>query len=356
MIAGSIERIDPLDDTALTAGDGTVEFNNHVRATFEGVTCPSGAPYDFPVPRTDDPDPSHRIRHVILVIRENKTYDALFGDYAGPPGDPADGDPDLTLVPRDQMATVFPNIRALADAFAIGDNFYSNAELSHQGHGWTTAGRTTDSTERMRLQTDRRGTRPTQLTGLAPIGNPEEGDIFSAMTRAGITTEDWGEIVGLATTSQRAVTRYPGSFWNTTFADIVKASAFTDFVQGRNIYGMNRRIAAHWSTSPTSSSRTITPPEARRVTDAAELLRRQRRGHGLSHRRRIALELLARDARRGHRRRSRGAAAIMSTRTARSCCWRHRGSGADTFRTHTATSRRCTTPSSGSSASRHTTH
>ncbi|MEI8256837.1 MAG: hypothetical protein WCJ30_14275, partial [Deltaproteobacteria bacterium] len=198
LMAGSIQRIDPLDDTALAASDATVEYNNHVVSTFESVTCPAGAAYDFPVPRADDPNPSSVIRHVILVVRENKTYDAIYGDYAGPAGNPADGDPTLTLAPTDQMNQVFPNIRDLARRFAISDNFYSNAELSHQGHGWTTAGRTSDSTERMRIQTDRRGTRGTQLTGLFPIGDPEEGDIFVAMARAGVTAENWGEIVGQA--------------------------------------------------------------------------------------------------------------------------------------------------------------
>ncbi len=245
MMAGSIQRIDPLDDAALATSDTTVEYNNHVVSTFESVTCPSGATYDFPVPRADDPNPSSVIRHVILVIRENKTYDAIFGDYTGPTGNPADGDPALTLAPTDQMNAVFPNIRDLARRFAISDNFYSNAELSHQGHGWTTAGRTSDATERMRLQTDRRGTRGTQLTGLFPVGDPEEGDIFVAMARAGVTAENWGEIVGQATSAQRAGSRYPGMFWNMTFPDIVKATAFTDFVQGRNSYGYNsnRRCA-----------------------------------------------------------------------------------------------------------------
>ena len=63
----------------LANGDATVRHNNTLMSGFTDVTCPTGAAYDFPVPRVGSTGPSSQIHHVILVIRENKTYDALLG-------------------------------------------------------------------------------------------------------------------------------------------------------------------------------------------------------------------------------------------------------------------------------------
>jgi YVTN family beta-propeller protein len=75
------------------------------------------------------PPGAGRIRHVIYVIKENRTYDQVFGDL--PKGD---GDPRL-LVFGDESA---PNHRALAQRFALFDDFYADAEVSADGHNWIT--------------------------------------------------------------------------------------------------------------------------------------------------------------------------------------------------------------------------
>lgn len=88
------------------------------------------------------------IRHVVYVIRENRTYDQVFGDLArAGDGRRADGDPSLAVfgageaarVPGGEPQNVTPNARALAVRFGLLDRFFVNAEASPDGHNWSTA-------------------------------------------------------------------------------------------------------------------------------------------------------------------------------------------------------------------------
>jgi len=75
------------------------------------------------------------IKHVIYVIKENRTYDQVFGDLRR-----GDGDPSLTLFDRRSA----PNHHALARRFGVYDNFYADAEVSADGHNWATQANATD--------------------------------------------------------------------------------------------------------------------------------------------------------------------------------------------------------------------
>jgi len=77
--------------------------------------------------------------HVIYVIKENRTYDEVLGDL--PIGD---GDTSLVFFPRD----VSPNHHALAMRFGDYDRFFTNAEVSADGHNWSTAAYATDYLEK----------------------------------------------------------------------------------------------------------------------------------------------------------------------------------------------------------------
>jgi hypothetical protein len=77
---------------------------------------------------------------VIYIIKENRTYDQILGDV--PQGD---GDPDLVFFPR----SVTPNHHTLADRFGLYDRFFTNAEVSAQGHSWSTAAYVTDYVEKL---------------------------------------------------------------------------------------------------------------------------------------------------------------------------------------------------------------
>jgi DNA-binding beta-propeller fold protein YncE len=80
-----------------------------------------------------------RIRHVVYIVKENRTYDQVLGDL-----DVGNGDPQLTLLPE----PISPNHHALARRFVTLDNFFDTAESSGTGWVWSTAARTTDYTEK----------------------------------------------------------------------------------------------------------------------------------------------------------------------------------------------------------------
>ena len=93
------------------------------------------------------------ITHVVYIIKENRTYDQLFGDVpAAGDGTPADGDPSLAIFGSSAVATrpggarqdITPNHRALALRFGLFDRFFVNSEASPDGHNWATAAFSTD--------------------------------------------------------------------------------------------------------------------------------------------------------------------------------------------------------------------
>jgi len=79
------------------------------------------------------------IRHVIYIIKENRTYDQVFGDIKG-----ANGDPSLVMYGED----ITPNQHKLALQFGVLDNFYDSGEVSGDGHPWSLAAITTDYNEK----------------------------------------------------------------------------------------------------------------------------------------------------------------------------------------------------------------
>lgn len=78
-------------------------------------------------------------KHVVYVIKENRTYDQMLGDL--PQGD---GDPNLVIFGR----KVTPNHHALAEQFVLLDNYYCNGICSADGHAWATEGNSTALFER----------------------------------------------------------------------------------------------------------------------------------------------------------------------------------------------------------------
>lgn len=80
-----------------------------------------------------------RIKHVIYVVKENRTYDEVLGDLPNGAGDPS-----LTLFPQ----AITPNHHALAANFVTLDHFFDSGESSGVGWNWTTAGHTTDYVEK----------------------------------------------------------------------------------------------------------------------------------------------------------------------------------------------------------------
>ncbi|HET8890293.1 MAG TPA: beta-propeller fold lactonase family protein [Candidatus Angelobacter sp.] len=105
-----------------------VARNNHFSAPVEG---PKGRQL-FSFLR-------QHIKHVIYIVKENRSYDQVLGDL-----EKGNGDPSLTLFPE----AITPNHHDLARRFVTLDNFYDSGEVSGVGWNWSTAARTTDEVER----------------------------------------------------------------------------------------------------------------------------------------------------------------------------------------------------------------
>jgi YVTN family beta-propeller protein len=140
---------------------------------------------------------SNPIHHVIYIIKENRTYDQIFGDIAD-----GNGDPSLVMYGED----VTPNEHQLARQFGILDNFYCSGEVSGDGHVWSTAAITSDYNEK----TWEIGYRSDERTydyegevmngfplhqGVPDVDEPGTGYIWANVARHGLTHRNYGEFV-----------------------------------------------------------------------------------------------------------------------------------------------------------------
>ena len=137
------------------------------------------------------------IRHVIYIIKENRTYDQVLGDL--PVGN---GDRSLTLYGSD----VTPNEHKLALQFGVLDNFYDSGEVSGDGHEWSTAAIATDYNENTWQINYRSKERTYDFQGNvadefpleeheSDIDAPTTGYIWDNVARHGISYRDYGEFV-----------------------------------------------------------------------------------------------------------------------------------------------------------------
>jgi YVTN family beta-propeller protein len=134
-------------------------------------------------------------KHVIYIIKENRTYDQVFGDMP-------EGDGDRSLLFFDE--NVSPNHHALARRFGLFDRFFTNAEVSPQGHNWSTAAYSSDYIEKtMPSQYSSRG-RPYDYEGtnrnrLATdeddVASPSTGYLWDLAMRKKISFRNYGEFV-----------------------------------------------------------------------------------------------------------------------------------------------------------------
>ncbi len=145
------------------------------------------------------------IKHVIYVIKENRTYDQVLGDLKTGGKPVGDGDPSLTMYGAD----ITPNEHKLALQFGVLDNFYDSGEVSGDGHLWSTAAITSDYNEKT-WQIAYRGKERTYDFGgavadevmlehkLPDVDDPSTGFLWDNLARHGYTYRDYGEFVDAA--------------------------------------------------------------------------------------------------------------------------------------------------------------
>jgi hypothetical protein len=112
------------------------------------------------------------IKHVIYIIKENRTYDQLLGDLAQAlltaANRAGNGDPSLAMFGQD----VTPNLHKLALQFGVLDNFFDSGEVSGDGHVWSTAAIGSDYLEKTWQQSYRGSQRSYDYEGVVSEGYP----------------------------------------------------------------------------------------------------------------------------------------------------------------------------------------
>ena len=121
------------------------------------------------------------IRHVVLIIKENRTFDQVLSDVPG-----ADGDTSLQFFPRRSR----PTITRSPTRFGTFDRFFTNAEVSAQGHPWSTQAYVTDYIEK----TTPRFTRTVVRIRTSRSRSTSRGRLSLDLAKArGLEYRDYGE-------------------------------------------------------------------------------------------------------------------------------------------------------------------
>ena len=227
VVIGNISAVNLPDDPALARYTQQVMRNNGLLGSRQTRLFPGRSP----------------IKHVIYVIKENRTYDQVYGDVEkSGDGTKADGDPSLAIFgagdaaarPNGERQNISPNHRALALRFGLFDRFFVNSEASPDGHNWSTAAFSNDYVDKaFRWQYSRRGRTydyegfnrlpnyepvrgapslfgPTVKTedvanfmrrfipylhGSRDVAEPETLYLWDAAARAGLTYRNYGEFI-----------------------------------------------------------------------------------------------------------------------------------------------------------------
>ena len=155
LLYGSLATLDAAEvEKNLPQWTRVVIESNRMKAAAEKIAFAGGA--------------EDRIRHIIYIIKENRTYDQIFGDLKKDGKPVGNGDPRLTMYGE----AVTPNQHKLALRFGVLDNFFDSGEVSGDGHVWSTAAIGTDYLEKTWQQSYRGSQRTYDYEGVVAEGYP----------------------------------------------------------------------------------------------------------------------------------------------------------------------------------------
>ena len=179
---GSISFVAKPDAKQMVAYTRQVRLNSPYNPTqLRAASLPS----DSAIPsKVGEPCP---IKHVLYIIKENRTYDQVLGDMKDASGKPiGNGDPKLTMYGE----KVTPNHHQLAREYALLDNLYCNSEVSVDGHSWTDAAMATDFNQRSWIMSySGHG----KLFGNDEMETPANGYLWDLCKRHGLSYRNYGE-------------------------------------------------------------------------------------------------------------------------------------------------------------------
>jgi YVTN family beta-propeller protein len=171
--------------------------------------------------RHGEPSP---IKHVLYIIKENRTYDQVLGDV-----ERGEGDRDLCIFGKE----VTPNQHKLADEFVLLDNFYCSGELSADGHQWATEAYVTDYIEKAFGGFPR----SYPYAGGDALAYASSGFLWDAALAAGKTLRVYGEFVK-AEVRWRDPERKPRPGFMDCYDDFLKSTGLVEIRGTANIQSL----------------------------------------------------------------------------------------------------------------------
>jgi YVTN family beta-propeller protein len=207
--AGSVSVIAVPDDSTLAMYTKDVGRNLAYGSARESTVPAHGLAVPLPASLRQQ----SLFKHVIYIIKENRTYDDVLGDMKQ-----GDGDASLCMFCGD----VTPNHHALAEQFVLFDNFYVNGQLSADGHQWTDEGIATDYVEK----TMGGFSRSYPSDGTDPLAYSPAGFIWDAVLRNGLTFRNYGEFV-----ESNLVTEPKNGTWRDFYSDYLGGTRKNKFQQ-----------------------------------------------------------------------------------------------------------------------------
>lgn len=230
LMRGTVSLIDLPEPEKRAAQFGAWSATAYACSPLQANLRPTGtAPSGNPIPdRVGGPSP---IRHVIYIVRENRTYDQVFGDL--PVGN---GEPRLCLFGD----KVTPNAHALAQQFVLLDNFFADGEISADGHEWTMGAFATDFVEKwwpLNYGHNKSKKYDYPAEGRYPVAVPANGYLWNRAAEAKISYRSYGEftLYGNGTAAKPAYPALPVlrdhvdplyPSWNVTIPDAIRADRF----------------------------------------------------------------------------------------------------------------------------------
>jgi hypothetical protein len=186
LLYGSLAAVD-VGAVDLKAATAEVMQSNRMKAAAERIQFAGGG---------------ERIKHVIYIIKENRTYDQVFGDLKQNGRPVGNGDAGLAMYGE----SVTPNQHKLALQFGVLDNFFDSGEVSGDGHVWSNAAISSDYNEKTWQQEYRNAQRTYDYEGvvsngypllqkIADVNEPASGYMWGNAEAHGRTHYNFGEYI-----------------------------------------------------------------------------------------------------------------------------------------------------------------
>ncbi len=189
----------------LTSMTRQVFTNNHWDLERNIAAAAGGNPWAKPVAIPAHIGDPSKIKHIFVIIRENRTYDQIIGDVVGGNGDPAlavFGDGEIYAPYK-----ITPNAHALVERFPLFDNFYNPSRQSADGHNWIVQAMAPYSDD---IQSPD-WLRDYPSNGGDAIAYQKKGHLWDTAAKAGVKVKNYGEYVEYNTFTVPGCTNDPAN-------------------------------------------------------------------------------------------------------------------------------------------------